>query len=293
MKSQTHPIPDAPTPTGAMPMRRRRTRRTPRTVVHAGPLVLAREGAPRGLERYLEREEGRELILLHGGQSTLKEIARESGVNAVRLDEMSDHEEEVAAADMAIALGAEQLEFAIDEPCLRNDLGRPIRELTAYEARAYAADARVPTRIRAKLDAGCSALERGLSKVRIGHPAALDRERATIVFPDPPLDFGAELLDPDEPEPAGTRAGDHPKRDERERSPVGDPPRSPEQPMLPALDLRAHRRGKRVSRRPERRCDIGSRTPTPFPDLPEPYATYSIGSFGRPVRTRRRIARRA
>ncbi|MCR9094369.1 MAG: hypothetical protein NXI30_09140 [bacterium] len=290
MNIQSHPIPEAPKPVGAMPMTRRRNGRAPRTVVHAGPLVLARDGAPRGLERYLEREEDRELILLHGGQSTLKEIARESGVNAVRLEEMAHHEEEAAAADMAIALGAEQLEFAIDDPCLLNDSGRPVRELTAYEARAYAADARVPKRIRAKLDAGCSALDRGLMKVRIGHPAALDRERATIVFPDPPLHFGVELREPEEPEPAEAREGDHPKRDERDRSPISEPTRTPEQP---ALDLRAHRRPKRVSRRADMRCEIGSRRPTPFPDLPEPYATYSIGSTRAPSRTRRRLARRS
>ncbi len=290
MKTQNHPIPAAPTPAGAMSRRRRPRARPPRTVVHAGPLVLARDGAPRGLERYLEREEDRELILLFGGQPTLREIARESGVNAVKLEQASRRQEDASAADMAIALGAEQLEFAIDEPCLRSDTGRPIRELTVYEAREYAADARVPTRIRAKLDAGCSAIERGLSKVRIGHPAALDRERATIVFPDPPMALGLELAEPEDPEPAEARSGDQPKRDEQDRIPIGDPSPDAEQPSLPILDPRAHPMIGRRSKRNRTRCDVGSRTLEPFPDLPEPYATYSIGN---PRRARRRLARRA
>ncbi len=263
-----------------IPIGRRRISRPPRTAVHAGPLVLARDGAPTQLERYLEREEDRELILMHRGQPAFREIARETSVNAVRLEGFEEQTEARAAADMAIALGAEQLEFAIDEPCLRNDAGRPVRELSAFEAKAYAADARLPTRIRAKLDAGCSALERGLRQFRIGHPAALDRERATVVFPDPPMAFGAELFEPEDPEPADARAGTQRRRD----------PSTPEDVSLPPLDLRTYEPSRRVKRTPRTTCEIGPRGPQPFPDLPEPYATYQIGSRRR---ARRRIARRA
>lgn len=282
MSAQTYPNPTPlhPTPTIELPPVRRRLPRPPRAVVHAGPLVLARDGATTRLERYLDREDDRELILIHRGQSTLQEIAREAGVNAVRLESVSRDAEERAAADMAIALGAEQLEFAIDEPCLRNDSGRPVRELTAYEAKAYASDTRLPSSIRAKLRAGCSALDRGLSQVRIGNPAALDRERATIVFPDPPMDFGAELLDPDDAEPAAPIAAAN-------RRPAAA---TTDEPSIPPLDLRVYQPSRRVKRKPRTTCEIGRRTPHPFPDLPEPYATYSIGSRGR---SRRRVARRA
>ena len=282
MSAQTYPSPTpiTPAPMSELPIGRRRLSRPPRTVVHAGPLVLARDDATMRLERYLDREADRELILIHHGQATLQEIAREAGVNAVRLESVSRESEERAAADMAIALGAEQLEFAIDEPCLRDDSGRPVRELTAYEAKAYAADTRLPTPIRSKLQAGCSALDRGLTQVRIGHPAALDRERATIVFPDPPMDFGAELVDPDDSEPAASVAATNRIREQA----------ASEEPSLPPLDLRVYQPSRRVKRKPRTTCEIGRRTPQPFPDLPEPYATYSIGSRGR---SRRRVARRA
>ena len=284
MSNQIHSIPIESSPVGAAPPPRRPRSRPPRTLVHAGPLVLARDGATSGLGRYLEREEDRELILLHRGQTAYREIARDTGVNAIRIEDLQAQEEELAAADMAIALGAEELEFAIDEPCLRNDAGRPIRELTTYEARAYAADARLPTRIRAKIDAGCSALERGLARVRIGHPAALDRERATTVFPDSPMDFGAQLSEPSDPEPpAAKEAGNWIQMDLQLAA-------SREEPELPPLDLRAYRPSKRSRTFPRTTCEIGPKSPMPFPDLPEPYATYAIGARGR---TRRRIARRS
>lgn len=283
MKTHSHPSNPSPLmPTGDVPIRRRRIARRPRTAVHAGPLVLARNDAPTQLERYLDREEDRELILMHRGQPVLREIARETAVNAVRLEGFAEQTEARAAADMAIAVGAEQLEFAIDEPCLRNDAGRPIRELTAYEAKAYASDARLPIRIRAKLDAGCSALERGLRQFRIGHPAALDRERATVVFPDSPMAFGAELCEPEDPEPADARPGSNRKRLPEAAEDEGG--------STVSLDLRTYEPSRRLKRRPRTTCAVGPRTPHPFPDLPEPYATYAIGSGGR---SRRRIARRA
>lgn len=260
---------------------RLRDRRPPRAVVHAGPMLLAKDATGSRLESYLEHGSNREMVLVHHGQPVLKQIAREAGVTGVRLDADARvaEDEEIAAADMAIALGAEQLEFAIDKPNLTNESGRPIHEMTLYEARALAADDHLPLRLRAKLDAGCSALERGLRFFRIGSPNALDRDRATVVFPDPPIAFGAELAEPES----------HDDSDAVARGNVRDEFAQEEKlaPLEPRYVDRRKRRRLRFS--PRHGCAVGPRAADPFPAYPGLEPT----SPRRNRRPRRRVARRA
>ena len=58
-------------------------RARPRTVVHAGPLLLRRDGGTRALRRYLRIPRKREVFLIHHGQERLEDVAREAGVTDI------------------------------------------------------------------------------------------------------------------------------------------------------------------------------------------------------------------
>lgn len=155
-----------------------------RTVVHAGPLVLRHPGGAGALRRYLRIPRKREVFLVHHGQPPLREVARATGVADINLDSPTRQEANVAT-EMALALGARQLDFTIDEPGVAGPSGEPLPELTLREAETLARNPVVRPRIRAKLRAGCVALRQGISRVRIGDPAALTRDRATRLVRDP------------------------------------------------------------------------------------------------------------
>lgn len=169
----------------------------PRTVVHAGPLVLKRPGGAKALRRYLRLPRRRELFLIHKGQEPLREVAQEAGVADIALV-TSARQEAYAATELALALGARRLDFSIDEPGVCGPDGDALRQVSLSEAEVLARDPHVRPRIRAKLRAGCEALRQGVARVRIGDPAALLAGRATVLVPDPtvPLAELPPLRDP-------------------------------------------------------------------------------------------------
>lgn len=182
----------------------------PRTVVHAGPLLLRRDGGERALRRFLRVPRKRELFLVHHGQAPLHHVAKEAGVTDITVD-ASAKEEADCATEMALALGARRLDFTIDEPCVVAPDGSPLREIDVREAERLAADPEVRPRIRAKLRAGCSALRNGVTRVRIGDPPALTRGRATVLRPD--LSAARQTS---APLPRGARSGGAPRVAARE-----------------------------------------------------------------------------
>jgi len=156
-----------------------------RSVVHAGALIAGAENGPRALRRYLRFPREREVFLLHNGQEMLSEAAEDAGVTDISLSEPHARAEAMAAAEMAVALGAGRLDFAIDDPCVTDPNGTPLQELTVEEAESLARRTTLGVRLRAKLRAGCEALRSGLTRVRIGNPAALLRDQATVLVRDP------------------------------------------------------------------------------------------------------------
>jgi len=155
----------------------------PRTVVHAGPLVLERAGGVRALTRYLRIPRRREVFLVHHGQEPLRNVAKEAGVTDIAL-EASAKQEANAASEIALALGARRLDFTIDEQGVSASNGEPLREITVDRAEALARSPEVGPKIRAKLRAGVAALRHGVSRVRIGDPSSLTKDQATTLIPD-------------------------------------------------------------------------------------------------------------
>lgn len=245
--------------------------REPRTVVHAGPLVLSEDDARSSLGHYLGQDETRHLVLVHHGQPALRAAARAAGIEDIKVDQIEDRPEDEFAADMAVAISARELEFTIDRPALKNSYGHLIGELTLHEAEVLAADRTLRHAIREKLVAGCDALRRGVGRIRIGSPNSLRRNRATVITPDPPIAVGAML-----------RSGDDP--DSNSSSPDRDPEQQPlhfpspsdldEIHDLPKLarNPRPIAKSRYSSRR--RSCNIGKRRLTPFPDMPAGYTRF-------------------
>lgn len=185
----------------------------PRTVVHAGPLLLRRSGGERSLRRYLRIPRRREVFLVHHGQESLREVAEQAGVTDIAVD-ASERQEANAATEMALALGARRLDFTIDQPTVSGPDGTAVREIRVREAEALARHPNVRPRIRAKLRAGCAALRKGMARVRIGNPGALTRDQATVVFPEAALPSSDRVLPRGEPaEHSGA-----------ERAPCAQPP---------------------------------------------------------------------
>jgi hypothetical protein len=179
----------------------------PRTVVHAGPLLLKRPGGARSLRRYLRMPRKREVFLVHHGQKPLRAIAREAGVTDIAVD-TSEREEARVATEMALALGARRLDFTIDEPGVRGPTGDPLREIDASAAESLARDPNIRPRIRVKLRAGCAALREGVARVRIGDPAALARDEATVLLPDAKATSSVGARSPSEDTPAPVPNGE-------------------------------------------------------------------------------------
>lgn len=169
----------------------------PRTVVHAGRLVLKRPDGPGLLRRYLRRPRRRELFLVHKGQEPLRDAALDAGVTDIALDAPA-RDEANATAELALALGARRLDFSIDEPGVPGPDGEALERVSLSEAEALVRDPQLRPRIRAKLRAGCEALRQGVKRVRIGDPGALATDRATELVPDSaiPLAEPSSLRDP-------------------------------------------------------------------------------------------------
>lgn len=162
----------------------------PRTVVHAGPLLAKRAGGLRALRRHLRIPRRREVFLVHQGQESLRDLAKETGVTDITL-ETSTTQDANAATEMALALGARRLDFTIDERGVSRPNGQPLREITVNQAESLARSPGVRPKIRAKLRAGCAALRHGVSRVRIGDPSALTKDQATTLVPDPSVPLAA------------------------------------------------------------------------------------------------------
>lgn len=158
--------------------------RSPRTVVHAGPLLMKRPGGVRALRRFLRIPRQREVFLVHQGQESLHDVAKETGVTDISLESTAKQDAN-AATEMACALGARRLDFAIDDTGVSGRDGEPLREISVSEAESLARHPEVRPRIRAKLRAGCEALRQGMLRVRIGDPLALAKDEATVLVPDP------------------------------------------------------------------------------------------------------------
>ena len=241
-------------------------KRNPRTVVHAGPILLDETDGVDSLERYLARPSERELFLVHNGRPLLRQVAHDAGVSDIKVDPVQSAPEAEKAADMAVAIGARDLEFMIDRPALKNVTGQYIRQFTLHEAESYACDPTLRQEIRRKIWAGCDALRRGLERVRIGNPRSLARGRATEILPDTPFALGAELSKPPE----------SPNTDDEDPAPTPDPERQPlkmpgsddgKKPLRARLS-RAPSRVKALRYSPQTGCEIGPPSPYPFPDAP-------------------------
>lgn len=229
-----------------------------RTVVHAGPLLLDGTSGANSLERYLSRSRRGEVFLVHHGQPELRGAAHEAGVQDIKVDEADAQPEAEAAAHMALALGAHELEYTIDRPALKTVTGTPIQEITAHEAEVFARDVSIRRPIRNKIRAACRALQRGLQRVRIGSPSALARNRATVIVPDPPTALGAELVPKTSPDRDATGPAPDP-----ETHPIELPRPQPPTPIPALARRRTLRRSVRFA--PQVGCDIGPRTREPFP----------------------------
>jgi hypothetical protein len=140
----------------------------PRTLVHAGPLLMERAGGLRALGRYLRIPRRREVFLVHHGQKPLRSVAQDAGVPDITIRSHAVEDDAAATAEMALALGARRLDNTIDEPGVKRPNGELLREITLTEAAALARSPEVRPKIRAKLRAGCAALRNGMSRVRIG-----------------------------------------------------------------------------------------------------------------------------
>lgn len=239
-------------------------KRNQRTVVHAGPMLLDEEHGSDALETYLARPRERELFLVHDGRPVLRKVAQEAGVADIKMRASEDAPQAEKAADLAVALGAEDLEYMIDRPALKNVVGSFIREITLHEAESYACDPTLRQSIRRKIWAGCTALRRGVDRVRIGNPISLARGRATVIVHDTPFALGAELNGP----PDADRDSDS----DSDRTPTPDPERHPlEMPgdERPPKKLARHpSRTKRLRFSPRYGCEMGPPSPYPFPDAP-------------------------
>jgi len=215
-----------------------------RMVVHVGPLLDRTKGATRALRRYLDEPRDRELLLMHHGTERFGDVASDAGVTDIPIAAEDPHGDARTAGEMAVALGAEQLDFAIDalgvvgpDACVR-------RRVTLREAESLADQGAVPPRIRGKLRAGCEAMRHGVLRVRIGHPEALRRDRATVLVPDPAIPMrvapperehdasrravSAAAADPG-PDPPEDREDPPRDRDDPSRGPQ-DPSRGPDEP---------------------------------------------------------------
>jgi len=162
------------------------THQRPRTVVHAGPLLLSRADGERLLKRYLRIPRERQVFLVHRGRESLRDLAKQAGVDDIRVD-TTDAKEADVATEMALALGAGRLDFSIDEPGVIDRHGETLGAIGLRDAEALARDPSQRPRIRAKLRAGCAAVRTGVVLVRIGDPTALAADRATVLAPDEAL----------------------------------------------------------------------------------------------------------
>jgi hypothetical protein len=143
---------------------------------------MRRDGGVRALRRYLRIPRQREVFLVHHGQENLHRVARETGITDITVGATASREAD-AATEMALALGANRLDFTIDEPAVSDADGNRLGEVTVDEAALLARDRALRPRIRSKLRAACEALQLGMWKVRIGDPVALSRDQATVVVP--------------------------------------------------------------------------------------------------------------
>jgi len=161
------------------------------TFVHAGPVVLRERSALASLRHYLRVCAEDRLVLVHRGRAELHAAAERAEVPEIELDKIeASLDENAAAAELAVELGATSVEFAIDRPGLSRPGGRRIQELTVREAERLARTAALPERIRRKLLAAANAVRRGLLYARIGGPLALLRNSATVVYPDAAVQVG-------------------------------------------------------------------------------------------------------
>ncbi len=154
-----------------------------RTVVHAGPLLAECPGGLLALSLFLKRARRRDLVLVHPCDRALAALAEEAGVTDLVLDADGARDPSLEAGEMALALGAEGLDFTIDEPAIFAPSGRRLRRLSVSAAEALARDPARRARVRAKLRAGGEAVRCGLARVRIGTPESLASGRATEIVP--------------------------------------------------------------------------------------------------------------
>ena len=243
-----------------------------RTVVYAGPVAVAKPEQKKKLKRYLKNTRSRDVYLLHHGQRDLEEVADTTGVTPIRVDTETKQPEPRAAVDMAVALDAQHLEFPIEKPGIARLGGRYIHALTLREAERLAEEGVLKPTEREKLYAGCEAIRRGISMVRIGSPLALLRERATVIVPDPAMPIAVDARLPKD----DAEGADEPEKDQ---DPDGGPDEEPQrQPLrfpgadeterIRALSRRLARRRDdwRISlrERPDAGCEIGPRRASPF-----------------------------
>ena len=154
-------------------------------VIHAGPLVLERPDGKNALRRYLIAEESERTVLVHPGQEALEDAAARAGVEAICTRHSKAASDEQAATDVALRRGARRLDFTISAAGVRDLHGQLLRWLTLTDADAMSRFGWLDRRLRKKLRAACLAVRRGVGRVRIGSPAALRRDEATELVPDP------------------------------------------------------------------------------------------------------------
>jgi acetylglutamate kinase len=137
------------------------------------PATLGRVGAPREINARLVRH------LLSGGYlPVISPVSRDGGAaNGSALNVNGDD----AAAALAVALDAHELLLIADVPGVLID-GTSVPMLDADEAAAAIASGAASGGMAAKLQAGLSALTRGVERVRIGDlDAILDSTRGTTL----------------------------------------------------------------------------------------------------------------
>jgi acetylglutamate kinase len=89
-----------------------------------------------------------------------------------------------AAAAIAVALEADELVFVSDVPGVNGANGVVIPQLDADDASAVISDGTATGGMVAKLSAAMAAMERGVTRVRIGDlDALLDPARGTVLAP--------------------------------------------------------------------------------------------------------------